>query len=456
MKHHQFTNEEIIIFRKKLLAFYDKNKRDLPWRLLAKSLKDSDQRGYAVWVSEIMLQQTQVATVINYYNNWMKKWPSIASLASATLEEVNEAWSGLGYYSRGRRLHEAAKKLIESGQPMPKSSKSLVKELPGIGPYTASAIASIAFNEVCGVVDGNVIRVLTRIRMIGADSSSKAVNDFIWELANTIVDEERPGDFNQGMMELGATVCTPKSPQCSQCPLSTLCMSYKKFIIIKVTSKGIKCSKDGNIPNKKEEIIDIENIQSCKFCLADSTPWDSKLGVMNFPRKNKNKSPLAEEYDVAVIQNNNKFLLVQRPNKGLLAGLWEFPLFLRTENSKNEILSLQVEKRFSIKIEKIKEINTITHIFSHRHHTYHVVTGVTEAITDSSSDNEGLKIVWLTKDSLLKSAISTAVKKIFKECEEHGVVQAKSAVKRKREVAVKGQRTLDALFSLQTNKKKKE
>ena len=175
---HFFANpaggkSEIPELRDQLLTWYDKNKRILPWRTIAESEKDDDVRGYSVWVSEIMLQQTQVATVIDYYKKWMAKWPDTRTLATATLDEVNEMWSGLGYYSRGRRLWEGAKKVEgEMKGKMPKTTETLLKELPGVGRYTASAVASIAYKVPVGLVDGNVIRVLTRMRTIGAESTS--------------------------------------------------------------------------------------------------------------------------------------------------------------------------------------------------------------------------------------------------------------------------------------------
>lgn len=176
-----------------------------------------------------MLQQTQVATVIDYYNKWMKRWPTVQDLAEATLEEVNQMWAGLGYYSRGKRLQEGAQKVVsELGGEMPRTVEALLKQLPGVGRYTAAAVGSIALGQVTGAVDGNVIRVLCRVRAIGADSTSPAVTEALWSTANTLVSQERPGDFNQAMMELGARVCTPKGPQCTQCPIQTLCHSYRK------------------------------------------------------------------------------------------------------------------------------------------------------------------------------------------------------------------------------------
>ncbi|XP_072275400.1 adenine DNA glycosylase [Pyxicephalus adspersus] len=234
--YHSFTHLEAESLRKDLLAWYDRCKRDLPWRRLASSESDPDRRAYSVWVSEVMLQQTQVSTVIDYYNKWMKTWPTIQDLAKASLEEVNEKWSGLGYYSRGRRLHEGAGKVVlELEGQIPRTAEDLQRLLPGVGRYTAGAIASISYGQVTGVVDGNVIRVLSRLRCIGADFTTPAVSDALWSLANCLVDPLRPGDFNQAMMELGATVCTPKKALCSDCPLQNQCRAYRRVSCVMVT-----------------------------------------------------------------------------------------------------------------------------------------------------------------------------------------------------------------------------
>lgn len=160
-----------------------------------------------------------------------RKWPTLQDLASASLEEVNQLWAGLGYYSRGRRLQEGARKVVEElGGHMPCTAETLQKLLPGVGRYTAGAIASIAFGQVTGVVDGNVIRVLCRVRAIGADPSSTPVSQQLWSLAQQLVDPARPGDFNQAAMELGAMVCTPQRPLCSDCPVQRLCRAHQRVM----------------------------------------------------------------------------------------------------------------------------------------------------------------------------------------------------------------------------------
>jgi A/G-specific adenine glycosylase len=195
-------------FRRNLLAWFDANKRDLPWR------KDRDP--YRVWVSEIMLQQTRVAAVIDHYRRFLRRFPSVEKLAAARESSVLAAWSGLGYYRRARMLHAAAKQVKQHSARFPESAAEL-QHLPGIGRYTAAAIASIAFNEPVAVVDGNVERVLERI------SGKRVSGEVAWELAGELLGPERPGDFNQAMMELGATICLPKQPKCLICPITELC-----------------------------------------------------------------------------------------------------------------------------------------------------------------------------------------------------------------------------------------
>lgn len=207
--HTWRSPEEIASIRKDLLAWYDTNHRKMPWRIHDTLDKDDarakvapDQRAYEVWVSEIMLQQTQVATVIPYYERWMAKWPTVRDLANATAEQVNELWSGLGYYSRASRLHGAAKLLVEKHEgKLPRDPADLKKHVPGVGPYTAGAIASIAYNVKAELVDGNVVRVYTRLRGIGGDPKSKNVDSLVWKLAGEAVPEDRPGAYNQALME---------------------------------------------------------------------------------------------------------------------------------------------------------------------------------------------------------------------------------------------------------------
>ena len=249
---------------KLLLAWYDAHRRELPWR--------ADRHPYHVWISEIMLQQTRVAAVIGHYHKFLLRFPTVQKVAAARESSVLAAWSGLGYYRRARMMHAAAKMIAYEGKgKFPECSKELEK-LPGIGRYTAAAIASIAFDEPVAVVDGNVERVLQRSwgrRLAGQE---------LWDAANEALDPERPGDFNQAMMELGATVCTPRAPACLMCPILDFCL----------TRGELPPSRKSAPQNKREShyVLDLRTGRS-----------DAK-----------------------------EIFLVRRPlNASLMAGMWELP-----------------------------------------------------------------------------------------------------------------------------------
>jgi A/G-specific adenine glycosylase len=204
-----FSSSQQRRFRGSLLAWYDRHRRALPWR--------ESRDPYRVWLSEIMLQQTRVAAVIAHYHEFLRRFTTIEKLAAAREASILAAWSGLGYYRRARMLHAAAKVIVrERGGEFPSTAETLLA-LPGIGRYTAAAIASIAFDEPVAVVDGNVERVLQRV--VG----KRLAREALWNVAGEFLDKSRSGDFNQAMMELGATVCTPRSPACLTCPIVELC-----------------------------------------------------------------------------------------------------------------------------------------------------------------------------------------------------------------------------------------
>lgn len=206
-------------FQNKLLSWFHKEKRPLPWR--------NDKDPYRIWISEIMLQQTQVVTVIPYYSRWLKAFPTLSSLARAPLSQVLTLWEGLGYYRRVRMLHQAARFITRKLQGKIPEKATLLERLPGIGRYTAGAIASIAFHEKVPVLDGNVIRILTRLFAIRSSIDKGQTLKTLWELAGSLLPDQSPGDFNQAMMELGATVCHPQNPACGKCPLVKLCVSRR-------------------------------------------------------------------------------------------------------------------------------------------------------------------------------------------------------------------------------------
>ena len=255
--------------QRKLLSWYARNKRDLPWR----RTKDP----YRIWVSEVMLQQTQVDTVIPYYERWMKRFPTINALAKASLDEVLKVWEGLGYYARARNLHKAAKLIREEHKGKFPDSYEEIHRLPGIGDYTAGAISSIAFNLPTPVLDGNVTRVLCRLFAIRQDPKSPKTQEKLWRLAGSLLPKKNPGDFNQALMELGALVCLPELPRCLFCPLPSACEARK---------------------------IGLE---------------------LSLPVRTQKKPLPTVSVSVALLWKDGKLLIQRRPEQGLLGGLWEFP-----------------------------------------------------------------------------------------------------------------------------------
>nr|XP_045006880.1 adenine DNA glycosylase isoform X3 [Jaculus jaculus]XP_045006881.1 adenine DNA glycosylase isoform X3 [Jaculus jaculus]XP_045006882.1 adenine DNA glycosylase isoform X3 [Jaculus jaculus]XP_045006884.1 adenine DNA glycosylase isoform X3 [Jaculus jaculus]XP_045006885.1 adenine DNA glycosylase isoform X3 [Jaculus jaculus] len=451
--YHLFRDmSEVIAFRESLLSWYGREKRDLPWRRRVEEETNLDRRAYAVWVSEVMLQQTQVATVINYYTRWMQKWPTLQDLASASLEEVNQLWSGLGYYSRGRRLQEGARKVVEElGGHMPRTAETLQQLLPGVGRYTAGAIASIAFGQAAGVVDGNVLRVLCRVRAIGADPSSSLVSHHLWHLAQQLVDPAQPGDFNQAAMELGATVCTPQRPLCSHCPVQSLCRAHQRVEWEQLTDSQ---SLPGS-PDVEECAL---NTEQCQLCPPPTNPWDPNLGVTNFPRKASRRPPREECSAICVLERPGavggaRILLVQRPNSGLLAGLWEFPSVASesSEQQQHKVLLQELQSWAGpVPASRLRHLGEVIHTFSHIRLTYQVYGLALERKTPVTTAPPGAR--WLTREEFHNAAVSTAMKKVFRMYEDHqrgtGRDSKRSRVSTpsNRKKPSKGQQVLDSFF----------
>ncbi len=258
--------ERVSAFRGALLEWFDRNKRDLPWR--------RTRDPYAIWISEVMLQQTQVATVVPYWTRFLERFPTVQALARAKLPDVFAAWRGLGYYSRARNLHAAAREIAARGG-LPKTARELL-ELPGFGRYPAGAVASIAFGDAAPVVDGNVARALSRVFVVEGAPGDRARERALWELAEVLVHGERPGDWNQALMELGATVCRP-DPACGECPVRSSCGAFAA----------------------------------------------GRVSELPPARRRPDRKRL--EMAVAVWRRGSRVLLARRDEGGLFGGLWELP-----------------------------------------------------------------------------------------------------------------------------------
>jgi A/G-specific adenine glycosylase len=296
-------------FQEDLIHWFQQEKRDLPWR--------ENRDPYRIWVSEIMLQQTKVDTVIPYFNNFMEKFPTPEALAQAPEQEVLKAWEGLGYYSRARNLQSAVREVVEqyNGQ-VPDTPEELGK-LKGIGPYTKGAILSIAFQKPYAAVDGNVMRVFSRVLKIEEDIAKTKTKKIFEQIAQEMVSKKDPSSFNQGLMELGALVCKPKNPECLLCPVQEYCLAFKD-------------------------------------------------GVEQFlPIKTNKKAQKVESYAVLLIRDeNNRILVQQRPKKGLLANLWEFPMVPLHDVNLDDVPNW-VYKNYGLQIDVKEEITQVKHVFSH-------------------------------------------------------------------------------------------
>ena len=290
-----------------LLRWYDQNARTLPWR----GFHDA----YRTWISEAMLQQTRVETVLSYYERFLARFPTLASLAEAPLEEVLRQWEGLGYYSRARNLWNGARQVaLEYGGILPRDPDQL-RRISGIGPYTAGAIASIAYDVPVPAVDGNVVRVLSRVDGLREDATAPESRRRIDTLAAELVPPERPGDHNQAMMDLGATVCVPGTPDCDRCPLTGFCDAFRR----------------GDAP----ELPILPRARPQKLL-----PWT-----------------------VAVLVSGGRTLIRRRTEK-LLEGLWCFPMF--EGHLSPEALDGQIRKKLQISCSSLRDAGRARHVFTHQ------------------------------------------------------------------------------------------
>jgi A/G-specific adenine glycosylase len=303
--------------RRRLLAWYDVHRRDLPWR--------RTRDPFAIWISETMLQQTRVETVIPYYERFLARFPDVQSLADAELEDVYAEWTGLGYYSRARNLHGAARTLAdEHGGELPGDATGL-RKLSGIGRYTAGAVASIAFGQREPVVDGNVVRVLARLLAVREDVGERIVMERFWRIATELARCARPGDLNQALMELGATLCTPRAPRCASCPLQRDCQAHHAG---------------------DAEALPIKARRARTRDIAAVAGWIVRRG---------------------------RALAVQRAEGGLLGGLWELPGGDMADDPTPEAaLHRCLRERLGLSVARATRVGEIEHLFTHRRLRVHV------------------------------------------------------------------------------------
>ncbi len=350
-------------FASRLLRWYATHRRDLPWR------RDAHDP-YRVWISEALLQQTQVTTVIPYYERFLARFPDVHALAAAPLDDVLKAWEGAGYYARARNLHRAAQEIVTRfGGAMPDTVDALLT-LPGVGRYTAGAIASIAFNRDAPVLDGNVIRVLSRYFKIQGDVKSPTTQRALWALATQLVPHGKAGRFNQALMDLGATVCTPRRPACASCPLQRGCAARR-------------------------------------------------LGIQEqLPAKRARRKLPHYQIAVGIIWNKGKILIARRFERALLGGLWEFPGGHRERGETlQECVKREVCEELGITVAVGKEFAVVQHAYSHFRITMHAfacryVRGSPRAIGCA-----GWK--WVSPRNLSRYAFPAANRKIIAHLTTH-------------------------------------
>jgi A/G-specific adenine glycosylase len=324
-------------FQQKLIDWFAKNRRPLPWR--------KRYGPYDVWVSEIMLQQTQMDTALPYFERWMKALPNVKTLAAAEPQKVLKLWEGLGYYSRARNIHESAKRIVaEHGGKFPDDFETILS-LKGVGRYTAGAIASIAFNQKKPIVDGNVLRVLSRIYAIGTPADSLKEREGFWKLQESLI-PENARDFNQGLMELGALICTPQNPACALCPVKAHCKAYK----------------EGD-PEK-------------------------------YPVLSPRKKIVKVEAAALALKKDGKYLLRLRPVGAVMGGLWEFPewklSYGRAPVDVLRIASGKIKKEFGAKLQ-LEPIGTIKRNYTNHLESLHVFTA---EVSSELKPKTGWEHVW--------------------------------------------------------------
>ncbi|KAJ9120701.1 hypothetical protein QFC22_002632 [Naganishia vaughanmartiniae] len=426
-------SKRIINLKDDLLQWFDlvREKRAMPWRKVyddGLSMEAKGQRAYEIWVSEVMLQQTQVTTVIPYWKTWLLKWPTVADLAKADVEEVNSAWKGLGYYRRARSLLAGAQKVMSDAKyqgRLPDDPIVLEKEIDGIGRYTAGAICSMAYGIRTPIVDGNIHRLFCRLLALYAPATLPILIKKLWSTAQELVDSleqdgSRAGDLNQALMELGSQICKPSNPDCEKCPLRSGCNAYSELSTPPPapTHESANCDICAPPP-------DMASVQ---------TP-----AVTIYPMKKVAKAPREQSTAVCLIEwrsadektENHKWLFVKRPQKGLLAGLFEPPSMIVdsdfSSEGRFEIVSSEAAKLFSrpadiqaaidfTKSTKLQGfVQDYVHVFSHIRMTYHVHRLRLVSPNPPELSSSSMEAAWFSVEEIISENVTTGSKNIFKE-----------------------------------------
>jgi A/G-specific adenine glycosylase len=324
-------------------------RHDLPWQ--------NTFDPYAIWVSEIMLQQTQVAAVVSYFQRFMQRFPDIVSLANATQEEVLQLWSGLGYYSRARNLHHAAQAIMDEHAGQFPRDFELIRSLPGIGRSTAAAITSFAFDQPHAILDGNVKRLFARHFLVEGWPGNQKVEKQLWVLAEDLLPEENAVAYTQGLMDLGATLCIRSKPRCRECPLQQTCEAYK-------------------------------------------------LGrVSQLPTPKPRKAIPQKQTTMLILRNGNEVMLEKRPSSGIWGGLWSFPEISVTENPQQS-----AQQRYGIRAKCSPALSTLTHVFTH--FRLQIEPQPMQVLSIQPQAREA-GIIWLPLEDAIGAALPTPVRKIL-------------------------------------------
>ncbi|MEC4806143.1 MAG: A/G-specific adenine glycosylase [Jaaginema sp. PMC 1079.18] len=358
------TSSQTQKLRQLLLSWYTQQGRSLPWR--------NTRDPYHIWVSEIMLQQTQVKTVIPYYQRWLAQFPTVTHLAKANQQQVLKAWEGLGYYARGRNLHKAAQTVVSDFNGQIPDNLAAILTLPGIGRTTAGGILSAAFNQPISILDGNVKRVLARLIALPTPPNKTLTQ--LWQLSDTLIDPEHPRDFNQAIMDLGATLCTPKNPSCLLCPWRNFCQAYQQNLQTQIPMK----EASNPLPHKK-------------------------IGV-------------------AVIRDENgKILIDRRLEEGLLGGMWEFPGGkIEPGETVQDCIKREIKEEIGIDIAVEDHLITINHAYTHFKITLNVY--FCRHLAGEPQTIECQEIRWVTLDEIDQYPFPKANTRIIEALREQAAI----------------------------------